>query len=153
MYLLEGEVYADFASGFEATKFYQNILQAMTGKTLATRSAEKVKSGIELVDNTLGINTVETVKGVLENGIARTFLGGFKKRDLSAVNTKSSIAKDVIDAAKDTLQQTQSNETDKKASLTYDEQVDALNKMKSLLDAGVLTQEEFDAKKKEILGL
>lgn len=35
----------------------------------------------------------------------------------------------------------------------YEEQIDALSKMKALLDAGILTQEEFDAKKKEILGL
>ena len=42
---------------------------------------------------------------------------------------------------------------DDKKELTYEEQVDALNKMKTLLDAGVLTQEEFDAKKKQILGL
>ena len=109
-----------------------------------------------MVDDTLGINTVETVKGVLENGIAGTFLGGFKKKNPPATNitnTKASIVKDVVDVAKEVVQQTRSNETDKKVQLTYDEQFEALSKMKSLLDAGILTQEEFDAKKKEILGL
>ena len=156
IYLLTGELYVDFLSSLESTKFYQIIIQAITGKSLATRGAEKVKSGIGLVDDTLGINTVETVKGVLENGIAGTFLGGFKKKNPPATNitnTKASIVKDVVDVAKEVVQQTRSNETDKKVQLTYDEQFEALSKMKSLLDAGILTQEEFDAKKKEILGL
>ena len=34
-----------------------------------------------------------------------------------------------------------------------DEQISTLKKFKELLDSGILTQEEFDAKKKEILGL
>lgn len=35
----------------------------------------------------------------------------------------------------------------------YEEQIDALNKTKALPGAGILTPEEFDAKKKEILSL
>lgn len=42
---------------------------------------------------------------------------------------------------------------EKKPSLSFDEQIEALKKLKSLLDAGILTQEEFDTKKKEIMGL
>ena len=42
---------------------------------------------------------------------------------------------------------------EKKPTLSFDEQIEALKKLKSLLDAGILTQEEFDAKKKEIMGL
>lgn len=38
-------------------------------------------------------------------------------------------------------------------SLTLDEQIEALKKMKELLDAGVLTDEEFAAKKREVMGL
>ena len=34
-----------------------------------------------------------------------------------------------------------------------DAQIDALKKLKELLDAGILSQEEFDAKKRELLGL
>ena len=36
---------------------------------------------------------------------------------------------------------------------SIDEQVEAVKKLKELLDVGVLTQEEFDAKKKQIMGL
>ena len=40
-----------------------------------------------------------------------------------------------------------------KEELSYDEQIEAVKKMKEFLDAGVLTQEEFDAKKREIFNL
>lgn len=38
-------------------------------------------------------------------------------------------------------------------SMTFDQQMDALKKLKELLDAGILTEEEFNTKKKEIMGL
>ncbi|KAB7790674.1 SPFH domain-containing protein [Bifidobacterium leontopitheci] len=39
------------------------------------------------------------------------------------------------------------------STMTLDEQMAALKKLKELLDAGILTAEEFDAKKRQILGL
>lgn len=36
---------------------------------------------------------------------------------------------------------------------SIDQQIETLKKLKSLLDAGILTQEEFDAKKKEVMNL
>jgi membrane protease subunit (stomatin/prohibitin family) len=36
---------------------------------------------------------------------------------------------------------------------SIDSQVETLKKLKELLDAGILTQEEFDAKKRQVLGL
>jgi hypothetical protein len=154
IYLTFGEIYLDFHSKLEAAKFYQVAIQTLTGKSLATRGAEKVKGGIGLVDDTLGINTVDTVKGVLENGLAGTLFSGFKKsKSASSNSNNSSTVKEVAEIAKDVIKETRSNSSDKKEQLTYEEQIDALNKMKALLDAGILTQEEFDAKKKEILGL
>lgn len=38
-------------------------------------------------------------------------------------------------------------------SMSVGEQLDAVKKLKELLDAGILTQNEFDSKKKQILGL
>lgn len=154
VYLTFGEIYLDFHSKLEAAKFYQVAIQTLTGKSLATRGAEKVKSGIGLVDDTLGISTVDTVKGVLENGLAGTLFSGFKKsKPASSNSNNSSTVKEVAEIAKNVIKETRSNDSDKKEQLTYEEQIDTLNKMKALLDAGILTQEEFDAKKKEILGL
>lgn len=36
---------------------------------------------------------------------------------------------------------------------TYEDKIETVKKMKELLDIGAITQEEFDAKKKELLGL
>ncbi|MBT1181013.1 SPFH domain-containing protein [Bifidobacterium sp. CP2] len=38
-------------------------------------------------------------------------------------------------------------------TMSLEEQLDAVKKLKELLDAGILSQEEFDVKKKQILGL
>ena len=43
--------------------------------------------------------------------------------------------------------------TPSSSGMSIDEQIEVLKKMKDLLDAGILTQEEFDRKKKEIMGL
>ncbi|MCP1110512.1 SHOCT domain-containing protein [Ohessyouella blattaphilus] len=37
--------------------------------------------------------------------------------------------------------------------MSFDEQIEAVKKLKDLVDAGILSQEEFDFKKKEIMGL
>lgn len=38
-------------------------------------------------------------------------------------------------------------------TMSFDQQIDAVKKLKELLDCGILTQEEFNIKKKEIMGL
>ena len=40
-----------------------------------------------------------------------------------------------------------------KSKMSLDEQIETLKKLKELVDIGIFTQEEFDAKKKEIMGL
>ena len=40
-----------------------------------------------------------------------------------------------------------------KQTLSFDQQIETLKKLKELLDTGILSKEEFDAKKKEIMGL
>ncbi len=46
---------------------------------------------------------------------------------------------------------TNSNTTTQKETLTVHEKIEILKGYKELLDNGIITQEEFDAKKKEIL--
>ena len=44
-------------------------------------------------------------------------------------------------------------QTTQKASMSFDEQIETLKKFKDLLDAGIISQDDFDTKKKEIMGL
>jgi hypothetical protein len=52
-----------------------------------------------------------------------------------------------------TVNVTQPQQPVQPATADVDKQLEQLVVLKSLLDQGILTQEEFDAKKKQILGL
>ena len=153
IFLTCGEIIANFDSMFEAGKFVNSALRLLTGKTMAERSADKFKGAVGLVDDTLGINTVGTVKNVLENGIAGTLLGGFGKKS-APVAKHASTAREVVGIAKELMgTPTQEAIPASTSTAVSDEQMETLKKLKELVDMGVLTQEEFDAKKKQLLGL
>ena len=42
---------------------------------------------------------------------------------------------------------------DPKPAMTFDQQIETLKKLKELMDAGILSEDEFNAKKKEVMGL
>ena len=153
IFLTCGEIVANFDSMFEAGKFVNSALRLLTGKTMAERSADKFKGAVGLVDDTLGINTVGTVKNVLENGIAGTLLGGFGKK-AAPVAKHTSTAREVVGIAKELMGTTTQEAIPASTSTSLsDEQLETLKKLKELVEMGVLTQEEFEAKKKQLLGL
>jgi membrane protease subunit (stomatin/prohibitin family) len=45
------------------------------------------------------------------------------------------------------------SQSESKTEMSFDEQIKAVKKLKELLDDGILSQDEFDAKKREIMGL
>ena len=155
IFLSTEEIAFDFPSKTEAHKFIDAAMQLLTGKSAAERGSDKVKGAIGLIDNALGINTVNTVKNALENGISGSILGGFNKKT-TTIAKGATVASEVVGIAKDLF----GNKSAAKAipenttpAIPTDEQLDSLKKLKDLVDAGILTQEEFDAKKKQILGL
>jgi hypothetical protein len=155
IFLTCGEIVINFDSMFEASKFINAALRLLTDKTMAERGADKFKGAVGLVDNTLGINTVGTVKNVLENGIAGTLLGGFGKKS-APVAKRASTAREVVGIAKELMGTTAPLQEARPAIAPLaptDEQLETLKKLKELVDMGVLTQEEFEAKKKQLLGL
>lgn len=52
----------------------------LTKTTTAKREAEKVKGAIDLIDDTLGIDTRGVIKGITENGIKGTLINGIIKK-------------------------------------------------------------------------
>lgn len=154
IFLICDEIIVSFESMFEAGKFVNTALRLLTGKTMAERGADKVKGAVGLVDDTLGINTIGTVKNILENGIAGTLLGGLGRK--ANPTTKGKTTREVASIDKDllgtkALQESLPSSTS--MSTPTDEQLETLKKLKELVDAGILTQEEFDTKKKQLLGL
>ena len=69
-----------FTGILDARKFTGNIINAVTGTTLAKRGSNIIKDAFAVVDDTLGLDTRGTVKGVLENGIKGTLLNGIGKK-------------------------------------------------------------------------
>lgn len=69
-----------FSGLFEAAKFSGKAVDAATGTTLAKRSSQKVKDAFDIVDDTLGLDTRGTIKGILENGVKGTIFNGIGKK-------------------------------------------------------------------------
>ena len=69
-----------FNGMIEAKKVMTKIIDATTNTTVLKRGSEKVKGAIDLVDDTLGLDTRGVVRGVVENGIKGTILNGIKKK-------------------------------------------------------------------------
>lgn len=76
---IEKNITIVFSGMLEARKFTAKIINAITGTTLVKRGSNKIKDAFALVDDTLGLDTRETIKGVLEHGIKGTILNGIGK--------------------------------------------------------------------------
>ena len=74
----EKNITLSFSGIFEARKFVGKTVDATTGTTLAKRSSEKVKSAFNMIDDTLGVDTRDTIKSVLEQGVKGTIVNGIK---------------------------------------------------------------------------
>jgi hypothetical protein len=154
------ELNLEFDSFIEANKFRMALFKLVTGKTAPARSAKKVKNAIEIIDDTLGIDTVGTTKAVLETGVVGTLVSGTGKKKTgskrSRSRSKSGKAIDALAAvASGVVQKTNGPEQPalpEKAELSHDEQFVALKQFKELFDAGIITEEEFEEKKREVLG-
>lgn len=64
----------------KANKFVTKIIDTITGTTMTQRSTNKIKDAINVVDDVLGMNTRDTIKGVMENGVVNSLLKGIKKK-------------------------------------------------------------------------
>lgn len=69
-----------FSGILEARKFTSKAIGAATGSTAAKRGSGKVKSALDLIEETTGFDTKGTIKGVLENGVKGTLLNGIGKK-------------------------------------------------------------------------
>lgn len=78
---VEKNIMLSFSGMIEARKFTGKIVDAVTGTTLAKRSSDKIKGAFNMVDDTLGLDTRGTIKGVLENGVKGTILNGIGKKN------------------------------------------------------------------------
>ena len=148
IFLTSSEITLNFYSKNEAHRFVNTAFKLLTGKSSAARGAEKVKSALNIVDDTLGIDTLETVKNVMENGLTGSIIGGIgKKMTKSAGSNKIMSA---LEVAKNIIDTKMTADTPKETTHSNDN-LEKIKKLKELLDIGAITQEEFEEKKKELL--
>lgn len=72
VYLLSCEKEVCFNSKCELIKFVNAVNDLLTQKTLSERCAEKVKKTIGLVNDTLGIDSVNAVSNIVKDGFVGT---------------------------------------------------------------------------------
>jgi len=72
-----------FSGLLDARKFTGKAIDAVTGTTVAERSSERVKGAFDIIDDTLKMDTRETIKSALSQGIKGTLINGLnpKKKD------------------------------------------------------------------------
>lgn len=64
-----------FEDLIKAKVFVTKIMDALTSKSLSQRGVDKVKGAIDTVDDILGFDTRQTLKGTIEHGININFGG------------------------------------------------------------------------------
>ena len=79
IYLLEKELAFRFESKKSLNQFCEAVTKLLTGTDATHRNAQKVKDTIALVDDTLGINSVQVVGDVLKNGVTKGLSGALGK--------------------------------------------------------------------------
>lgn len=153
IYLTSGEKTVELFSRMEVRKFINCAYELLTGETQMTRGAGKVKNAIGLVDDALGIDTVGTIQSVVENGIVGTLIGKGKKKQTKV----SDMIPSLVDSSKIIDENNEGDLQNLHAGAlpasSIDDDLNAIKKLKDLLDTGIISQEEFDAKKRQILGL
>ena len=72
VFFTNADVDLNFQSKLAAQKFTNKAVELVSGQSLTSRGSDKVKNMIGLVDQTFGINTVETIASVMENGVVKS---------------------------------------------------------------------------------
>ena len=156
IYFTDQEYSFSLQNKIEAIKFHNKIMELVTGKSMSIRNSEKFKSAVNIVDDTLGIDSLGAVTNVLQNGVKGVIFNGISKKTMPTKPSTKKIINSVLDVIGDDknskVENAKSN-PNKESNQINDAQIETIKKLKDLLDSGVLSQEEFDTKKKEILGL
>ena len=151
IFFIDGEKTIELYSKNEGRKFINKAFELLTGKTLAARASGKVNGSIKLVDNALGVNSVGAIKSVAEKGFIGSILGGFGKKNVTQPKIETTQIGGILSATNELLKE--KKDTPKLETESFDSQIEKLKKLKELFDEGIISQDEFDAKKRQVMGI
>ena len=76
-----GNFNIEFHNLIEVAVFVNKVIEAITGTTLSDRSFNQVKNTFNKVDDALGFNTRDTIKGIVENGVIGILRGNKRNKN------------------------------------------------------------------------
>lgn len=102
------------------------------------------------------VDTIESIE--FSRSYTSSYLSVYGKSSIFHLNSDRHVlmekARDLINQMiYDKSQNSESSESESSASDNMAQAAEALKSLKELLDSGIITQEDFDAKKKQLLGL
>ena len=164
IYFKTCEVKLNFDSKWFGTEntLYNEFIKLLSGKNMAERGADKFKGAIKLVDDTLGIDTLGAARSAVENTTGVSLTGQTNNvssgmnytGQTNKIGGKLGLIDKALDIAKNFIptKKVEEVKVEEKKNVLSDN-IETLKKLKELVDIGVLTQEEFEAKKRDLLGL
>jgi membrane protease subunit (stomatin/prohibitin family) len=149
------ELVKKFSESKMTTKFYEGITQEASNMSAQQKIAEGLQNhGFGDVGGMImGMNMANTVGRQAQKVVMPV---QSHSTDSESVQSKESEAPRNTETP---VQNQSSNEkiiksdSEDEPELTFDEQISMLKQLKELVDAGILTEEEFNAKKIQIMGL
>ena len=142
MYFLEHEKCVQFPNKKEAKLFVDTTLRLLSGKSKFVRNVLKAKKEIKDTGDALDIDIRNIAKTTATIGLNTAV-------NMSVAPKAGKMTKILGNVAKQLLPKKNNNQESR--LLSNDEQYNQLKHIKELLDSGAITQEEFDAMKKQIL--
>lgn len=133
----------EFSSKGQAHKFVSKAIEFLTGKHAFFRGIDKTKKVIGELDDSLGIDTVGIVSFIATKGTSAISKKIFGKKKTVKTTETFQLPTGIV----------KRKEQKEIAPLTPEQQIDAVKHLNELLTDGIITAEEFEKKKKEILGL
>lgn len=143
IFFLNTVISFSFLNKKDAKIFVNQTLTLLTGRTAAQRNIDSLNGLIGFIDETLDIDTAGTMKEAVKTVKEKGFFGLL---GMKAVSRDKETSKNDKLLEKETKNPTKS-ESDDDFELRYNR----LKKLKELYDAEILTKEEYERKKKELL--
>lgn len=143
IFFLNTVISFSFLNKKDAKIFVNQTLTLLTGKTAAQRNVDSLNGLIDFIDETLDIDTAGTMKEAVKTVKEKGFFGllGMK-----------AVSRDKETSKNDKLPENETKNPTK--SEIYDDfelRYNRLKKLKELYDTEILTKEEYERKKKELL--
>ncbi len=151
IYFKDSEHFFEFNDVKEAKKFVNQALALATGRNKFFRAVDKTKKVINDIDTEFGVDTVGTVKNIANVATKSNKVAGAVKKVIG-LTVKKEKTKETVSVTNGVITRKETK-TLPAPTISPNDQIEAIKGLKELLDQNIISQEEFEKKKKEVLGV